>query len=312
VVGGVAMAAAVLTGCTTRTTATVTPPTTAAPPPTVTIPNLPSGWVTTTVTMAMPGGQRQYLVLRPDKRSPTPLPVIVVLHGHDATPALEAQRTGFPAVVGQAILVFPAGEAKSWNAGTCCDPADTQNVDDVAFLTAVVSNVHKSQSDAGQDTFLAGYSNGAKMVYRMACEAPQVFDAVAAVGGVAAMTCARTNPVSLMQVAWTGDSELAIAAGSRSPSKNGFSPLSVNDQVSHQRAVDGCAPASVPQQQGALSEVTWDHCASSTAVALALYKGNSHSWPTGDAATPGATALIWHFFEDTGQRLDHASYHSPT
>jgi polyhydroxybutyrate depolymerase len=239
--------------------------------------------------------------------------VIVVLHGHDATPQLEARRTAFPAVVGQAILVYPAGESGSWNAGTCCDPASGRDVDDVAFLTAVVTDVRTREADAGPATYLAGYSNGARMAYRMACEAPHLFDAIAAVGGVAAMPCPSTAPVSLMQIAYTGDSELAIAPGQRSPSKNGFSPLSVQDQVNRQRTVDGCAvDQSAHQQLGTASEVTWTNCASSTAVSLVLYKGNSHSWPPGDASTPGATALIWQFFENSGRRFDNSSYHSPT
>jgi poly(3-hydroxybutyrate) depolymerase len=116
-----------------------------------------------------------------------------------------------------------------------------------------------------------------------------------------------------MQVAYTGDSELAIAAGQRSPSENGFSPLSVEDQVSRQRTVDGCALDHVADlQEGTASETSWTDCASSTTVSLLLYKGNSHSWPAGDASTPGATALIWRFFENSGRRFDNSSYHSPT
>lgn len=55
-------------------------------------------------------------------RTARPVPLLLVLHGRDTTPAQELVRTGFAdlAAHGDAVLAYPAGVGRSWNARTGC------------------------------------------------------------------------------------------------------------------------------------------------------------------------------------------------
>lgn len=238
-------------------------------------------WTSTTHTLDVDGTIRSYLLVRPQSTSAR-LPVLVVLHGHSATPESEFERTGFRDVVGSAILVYPAGVGASWNAGGCCPPADGLGVDDVGFMKALVQDVVSSQPDAAPgEVFGAGYSNGARMVYRIACEAPDLFTGLAAVGAIATGACAQPAPVRLIQVAYNGDPEL--------------NPVDVDNQVAALRSVGGCADSATTLTRGLMTLTSWDQCSTPGRVSLAVYQGKSHGWPAGDAFTPSAQHLIWAF-----------------
>ncbi len=116
-------------------------------------------------------------------------PLVIALHGtfgngeamrHDSAFAFEelANQHGF-------VVAYPDAVMNAWN--DCRTKNETlaraQNVDDVAFLRAVIrSAVAQYGSDPGR-VFLFGFSGGAHMGYRMAWEAAQDIAAVAAVGG---------------------------------------------------------------------------------------------------------------------------------
>jgi polyhydroxybutyrate depolymerase len=218
------------------------------------------------------------------------------LQGRAVTPQIEAQRDGFTTVVGPAILVYPAGYDQSWNAGACCGTAQGDNVDDVGFLAAVVRDVQVSQPDASPGrVFLAGYSNGGKMAYSMACAQPQLFAGVASIGAVAASPCAQ-GPVSLLEVANAGDPELSIDGERPVPTYGGFTDLTVDAQVANQRRIDACSPNSAARTEGDASIVTWSDCVSRKQVALALYQRSDHALPSGDGSTPSVARLVWSFF----------------
>jgi polyhydroxybutyrate depolymerase len=261
----------------------------AAPPP------LPAGWTSTTVWITVGGVGRSYLVIRPQAHGAGRLPVVMELHGCCVSPQQEAQRGGFFDVTGPAILVYPAGLDQSWNAGFCCHGAQANDVDDVAFLTAVVGRVLATQSDAGQ-VYLAGYSNGGKMALRMACVAPHLFAAIAVYGAVNAMPCSNPVPVSLLVAASTGDPELTIGPGGQPLTFNGYTEPTVQAQVDQYLQADGCPTTAHTGTQGNLTSTTWTGCRSGNTVQLSLYQGGSHLWPQADGATPSGAQVMWTFF----------------
>ncbi|MGC9665444.1 alpha/beta hydrolase family esterase [Planosporangium sp. 12N6] len=258
---------------------------------------LPAGWTQTTVPVTVGGLDRSYLLIRPRATVTGQLPVLVELHGCCVAPHEEAQRSGFVDVTRPAILVYPAGVARSWNAGFCCHRAQESGVDDVAFLTAVVTHVLATQADAASgQVYLAGYSNGGKMALRMACEAPGLFAAVASYGAVDAMPCPDPAPVSLLEAASTDDPELSIRPGDTPHTVNGYTEPTVEAEVDRYRQADGCPDSADVRHRGSLTVTTWTGCDSGRIVQLALYRGGGHGWPQGDRATPSAAEVIWGFF----------------
>jgi polyhydroxybutyrate depolymerase len=254
-----------------------------------------SSWVRTTVSITVDGLARSYLVARPANAGTASLPVLMELHGCCTTPQAELDRSGLLDVTGPAILVYPAGYEQYWNAGACCGGT---GVDDVAFLTAVVEQVLTGQAGADPGrVFLVGYSNGGRMAYRMACEQPQLFAAVAVFGAVNAQACPDPAPVPLLVAAGTADPELTIAATGTRHSVNGYLEPTVEQQVEQYRQANGCRAGPATTTAGKLTSTIWTACASGDLVQLSLYAGADHAWPQPAGATPGAAQVIWTFFQ---------------
>jgi polyhydroxybutyrate depolymerase len=282
------------------TTTTTTTTTTATTTATTTTTATPPHWVTTTVHLTYDGVARYYLVTRPAGSSKAVLPLVVVLHGRDVSPSFEEQRINFRAVAGPSVLVYPAGYGESWNAGACCAAARAAAIDDVGFLTLVVHQVLATlPAPSARLVYLAGYSNGGKMAYRLACADPGVFRAVAIYGATPVSSCSTAPPVSLMVMASTGDPELTIGPGGSPQRVDGFVEPTVDAEVAAYRTADGCHSQGSVAKAGLLTTTTWS-CAHGRTVALSLYTGGSHGWPAGHGATPSGQQAMWTFFVRTG------------
>lgn len=262
-------------------------------------PNFP-GWDLTKVVVPDGARQRYYLVARPTVvRSPS-LPVLLVLPGRDMTPATVARASRFLGLVGQAVVVFPAGFANSWNAGYCCGVAHLAGVDDVAFLEDVVRRVLATEPGTSRrQVYIAGFSNGGRMALDMACADPGAFAGVAAVEAVAVSTCLRASPVPLIEVASTADPLLTVLATGAPKHIAGHAEITVQALVDLWRGLDGCSPATTRSEYPAMALSIWSRCRRSARVAMAVYDGGRHAWPRGGAVTPSAEEVIWDFFHGT-------------
>src|SRR3546814_3263586 len=81
------------------------------------------------------------------------------------------------------IVVYPDGVGRAWNAGSCCAKPMKEKIDDVGFVRAVIADVkHRYKIDATR-IYGTGFSNGAMLLHRIACDAPDTFAAIAPVSG---------------------------------------------------------------------------------------------------------------------------------
>jgi polyhydroxybutyrate depolymerase len=261
------------------------------------------GWTATRHVLRVGSLRRSYLLalpLHPGVRGL--LPVLVLLHGRETTPAVVARRSG---MLGPrpAIVVLPAGYGRSWNAGECCSVARSRSIDDVAFLSALVGQVLHDQPTADPHAvYLAGFSNGGRMVYRMACERPGLFTAVAAVEAVSVYPCPVVHvPVSMLVVALTRDPLLRITPAAPPLRMEGNLQPSVQGVVAGWRGLDGCIRVA-SQQTGTLTRERWSGCRAGVTVGLDLYRGGGHRWPAGSPpTTPSAASELWAFFRSSGR-----------
>jgi len=138
------------------------------------------------------GEPRQYNVLFPaDSDYDVLRPAILMLHGNTASAEMLLQETNMTQFAPRAgfFLVMPDGvptpgatmrsRSRSWNAGTCCDEAFLNNVDDVAFLDAVLDDLLDRFPVDPKGVFISGTSNGGAMALRAACS---LADRLAGVG----------------------------------------------------------------------------------------------------------------------------------
>jgi polyhydroxybutyrate depolymerase len=269
------------------------PPSTPAPTPSAP-PTAAAGTTTTTVTLDASGLSREYQVIRPVQPVADRIPALVVLHGVNATADYEEQRDGLVPVAaqGQAILVYPAGYGQSWNAGVCCAPAMSANVDDVGFIPQVIQQVAADpEVDPGRIS-LVGFSNGGRMAYQVDCAQPGLVTTVIAILAVPVTPCTTSTPASLLEIATADDPEVPYGSGTG----DGAGLTAVTDVVAAWRGRDGCSDSTTANNTaGQVVTAVWGDCRWGTQVELATYSSGGHVWQWGDGATPSMGRLIWSF-----------------
>ena len=130
----------------------------------------------------VPDAERPLLVVPEGK--PVRERVVIALHGYTADAQVLRDRLETDRWVNEldATVVLPTGlgERESWNAGGCCGSAARSDIDDVGFLARTIARLRAEGADT---VFVVGYSNGGMLAYRLACERPELVDAIAVVNG---------------------------------------------------------------------------------------------------------------------------------
>jgi polyhydroxybutyrate depolymerase len=149
----------------------------------------------------------------------TPVPLMFDIHGLSDSPTGEKNKTGWGAVADAKgfIIVWPQGYMSSWNVGRCCNPAQAQNVDEVAFFKAMVAKLAEETCIDLKRVYATGCSNGGGMSYKLACDAADTFAAVAPVdfdcitGPMSSPSCAMCSPSRpITEVQFRGTSDTAV------------------------------------------------------------------------------------------------------
>jgi polyhydroxybutyrate depolymerase len=248
---------------------------------------------TKTYSMTVGGFKRSYEVIAPVKALPKSAPIIVMLSGIGSTVAQEIKRDDILpyATANQAEIVYPVAIDESWNAITCCGEAATKNVSDLAFLEALVPRVNPGDA---RKVYVVGYSNGARMAYRVACDDPTLFDGYAMVKGGPTPGCNLRKPVTILQLASKNDPEIPYEPGDK-----GIEPLAMTTLVADLHTAEKCPGKSAVTHSGSMTLTTWSACEDGTRVGFAVWKAGVHSFPRPPASIPAATQVIWSFFTKT-------------
>ena len=266
------------------------------------------------------GMARSYRVHVPASYDPArPAPLLVALHGGGGNMDLQAddslygqvsksEQQGFIAVFPNGFSRF-GGKLATWNAGRCCAAARDANVDDVGFIRAVVADVARRYTVDPRRIYATGMSNGAMMAYRLACEAPDLFRAIAAVAGTDnTRTCTPAQPVSVLHIHDRDDTHVLFAGGAgpdSAPRAQVADYTSVADTVAKWTRIDGCtaSPRRVLDRPGASCEL-YTGCRGGAQVELCVTDAGGHSWPGGRKPRRGpppsqalsANDVMWDFF----------------
>jgi polyhydroxybutyrate depolymerase len=249
------------------------------------------------------GAERGYRLYVPEQLADDPA-LVVMLHGGVGSAAQaeraygwndEADRAGF-------VVAYPDGLSRTWNAGDCCGGAEREDVDDVAFLTALVAALRQEFGVSPDRTFATGMSNGAMMAYRMACET-NVFAAIAPVAGTIVTTCDDPAPASVLHIHGLADGQVRMD-GEPGGGIGDVDGMPVADAVGVFRVADACDDPVVTDE--APVTITASECADGRRVVLLTVADAGHQWP-GSVAREGATdqpstaldatAVIWEFFD---------------
>ena len=214
---------------------TPTPTLTATPTPTVTPTPLPPG-SHTDLTIEFGGETRLYDLTIPFLCSGGPCPLVLDFHGFTSNKTDQRFLSGFNDLASTSgfVVAFPLGlfgqvgdpeepdpndplAGPSWNAGVCCGDAQATAVDDVGFARALVTAISNVTSIDADRVYATGLSNGGGLAHRLACEAADVFAAVAPLASPLLLdplsTCTPSEPVPVIHFAGTTDPIVPYAGG---------------------------------------------------------------------------------------------------
>jgi len=261
--------------------------------------------------------ERSYLLHLPASRATgRPVPLLLVLHGAGGEGAGIASHAGLtePATARGYAVVYPDGVRRRWNDGRGVGGGQ----DDVEFIRILLDSLSRELPVDPKRIYATGISNGAGLAYRLACDLPGAFAAIAPVAGAPAVAieerCAATRPVSVISFQGTRDPLM--------PYQGGFvwtrrgQVLSAERSVALFAEVDGCAaPPVVTAGPDTVRDGThvrrsaYGGCPEGRDVVLYTIEGGGHTWPGG----PPVGRLVGRVSRDldaTSTMLDFFDRHS--
>lgn len=156
------------------------------------------------VSLEVGGLTRTATLYQPAGLGSGPHPLIVALHGGWGSGSTMAEQTGLDALAERQgfLVVYPDGVGRAWNAGTCCAGPVRRNIDDVGFIRALVQRLVETEGADPARVYGTGFSNGAMLLHRVACEAPTLFRAIAPVSGgpMTGTACDARQPVPALLI----------------------------------------------------------------------------------------------------------------
>lgn len=147
------------------------------------------------------------------------IPVIMMLHGLDGNATAVSGQYGHRyaslADTRNYFLILPNGtrgpaNRPHWNAtDQCCNTsAGSPNRDDVGYLRDLLIEAQQNYRVDVRRVYVTGFSNGAFMAYRLACEIPQMIAGIVPVAGATFQNeslCVQSTPVSVLHIHGTAD-----------------------------------------------------------------------------------------------------------
>lgn len=175
-------------------------------------------WESRTVAVAGQGA-RAYSMYVPDFGGDTnPHPAMLALHGGGGSAMIQASTSQLAMLAHEqktyVAFLEGSGAIQTWNAGACCGYALANDIDDVAYVQAVLDDIEANDNVDSARIYATGMSNGGMMSHRLACAVADRISGIAAVTGASAefdqdlnqyYVCNPARPIPILHVHATND-----------------------------------------------------------------------------------------------------------
>jgi polyhydroxybutyrate depolymerase len=245
----------------------------------------------TTMTLQMGTTKRSYVLHIPSAyHGTTPAPLILDFHGIGSSGSAEADSSPYPAVTDPegVVMAFPDGvggpAGTAWNVGHCC----VTGVDDVAFSKAVVESVQRIACIDPARVYAVGVLTGGGMVYKLACDAADVFAAVSPAAFDLLKedvdACKPSRPITEISFRGNGPSRVPYAGGA-STAVPGMPITFLGALATFQTwaGLDHCTGTASPEDSHGCS--SYAGCANGVEVTLCTKQGGLED--------PGDATVAW-------------------
>ena len=221
--------------------------------------------------------------------------VVIALHGRGGRGVSQEDLTGFSKFADERgfVAIYPDGIDKSWADGRGSSSAETQGVDDVAFISALIDHAIDEFGADPKKIFVTGHSNGSIMTNRLACE---LSGRIAAIGHNAgpiaenvSMTCSPTRSMPVIGFHGTADAFVPYAGGEVDKGSGG-KVLSAKDARAFWASKSGCStdtkitalPNTDPNDGTTVEREESVGCQDNSEVLLFTITEGGHTWSGSD------------------------------
>ncbi len=177
-------------------------------------------------TLVVGGVTRDYYIYIPPITDKLTHPLVLSLHGGGGTAMNQAGTSQFNqlAQVQKFYVVYPdgLGSLQTFNGGACCGYAQANNIDDVSFISAVISDAEANYSINAAKIYATGFSDGAIMSHRLACNlSTQIAGFMSVSGGTGELdgsgksyyTCNYSRPIPILETHALNDQNYPFSGG---------------------------------------------------------------------------------------------------
>lgn len=280
-------------------------------------------------------GDRECVVHVPQgSGSSKPLPLVIMLHGFGGTALSAADETGWSAKSDQEkfIIAYPEGSRpdrdspanfrrnpQGWNDGSGRFHAGEKNIDDVAYIDALISEIAQRHRVDSKRIFVTGFSNGASMTFRIGAELSHRVAAIAPVSGTCWLEKIQpAQPLSVCYITGTADSLNPLNGGYPKlalggKEQGGKAKPAVQTFIAQWVRALQCpeSPDIDETSNGVRKQVHGDARDPSQVVCITV-EGLGHHWAGGESQVPNilvgrntnklnATDAIWEFFRSRSE-----------
>ncbi len=250
-----------------------------------------------------------------------PTAIILCFHGGASNPRQQIKDCGLNAKADEAgfVVVYPDGSGRvpafrTWNAGNCCGYAQQKEVDEIAFVTALLDELEDRANIDPHRIYATGISNGGMLAYHLASEMSDRIAAIASIAGPMGFEkCHPRRPVPILHFHGTKDEFVSIEGGPGSRSVSGTDFYSVDHTLNAWVTANGCSSTAVATQMPDQSDDgmtvechTYGGGRDGSEVIFYKIIGGGHSWPgrqlrigfLGPSTLDiSANDIMWEFFE---------------
>ncbi len=241
------------------------------------------------------------------------LPLVIAMHGGfgNAYGVETLSQLSTTADVENFIVVYPEGvqggmfNIRTWNAGGCCGFASNNNIDDVGFIDLLLSTLVEQYAIDTNRVYATGFSNGALMAYKLACELSTQITAIAPVASsMSTANCTPERPVPVIHFHSYLDSNIPYLGGVGAGPSN-FDHPSQEDIINLWENINNCVITETVVDNAEYTFTQKTGCDNNAEIHHYLTRDGGHSWPGGSQTELGdqvstyinANNLMWSFFQ---------------
>lgn len=256
--------------------------------------------------LAVDGTRRNYILHLPvRRRGKSRMPLVIVLHGFNGNARAFEQETGFSVLAdsGGFVVAYPNGRK-----GRAHKPrwvADKKSLEDVHFISTLIDTVRARVPIDSTRVYVAGFSNGGNMSYRLGAELGARVAAIGVVSGTfgrrrtdGAIPRDHVPRIPVPAIVFHGREDPTVPYLGDPPDSSG--QISVPESLALWADADRCAadPSIDTLHHGDIVRSSFGGCPHGVDVVLYTIIRGVHHW--NDAATKNApvatTDIMWRFF----------------